>query len=1152
MPLTEQQHQAIHHRETSVVLSSGAGCGKTHVLTQLYLSHLERDGAEVSQIVAITFTERAARQMRDRIRRAILERLNEAPHEDQAFRWEEHLRALETAQISTIHAFCGNILRQHAVETGLDPRFDVLEDYLAVNFENEALSTCLQELLTAKTTTGEALRELILTFGWKATIEGIQHLLRTSTVDQQHWILGAADDLADQLEHYARTEFLPVYLQYLTAANPKIARCASLLKNHSCTGPKMATKVEQILDLLSRLGEIEDLSSAVETLKEAAKVTGTEKAKAWESEEIYEQVRDAFTDFRKELPERLRMFTDEFQTNEPNGEVQVSPRTEAVLMGQRFLRVTQEVASTYQQLKRRNSVVDFQDLLLLARDLLRDNLVVREKLQQRFRYLLIDELQDTDPIQMELISHLAGLGLTGGKVFTVGDHSQSIYRFRGADVHLFRQLRQQMSAEGRLGLTLNFRSQPAILGFTNALIGPTPQGGDDGFRGLEDYEPLEAFHPQINTGPCVEFLWSPRGEKDNVTQARVIEAEWIARRIANMVSSGEKLVVQRDGGRESLRAVVPGDVVLLFRAMTNVGLYEEALRRHGLNYYIVGGRAFFAQQEIYDLLNLLRALENPQDAVSLAGTLRSPFCCLSDETLFVLARHPDGLWAGLQDRDLYSTLPAGQKQRTERARKNLGRWREVKNRLPIARLLGLIFGDTGYDAGTQFEFLGDRKLANLWKMVDMARSFDRVGLFGLAEFIGRLNDLVRSQPREEQAATQPENANVVRLMSIHQAKGLEFPVVILPDLGATVGAPHFTATQWDPRLGCVVRPPKEDILPFSDFGWRLWEAHETIADWQEDLRTLYVGCTRAQDYLILSSAMSPDFTPQNPWMLILTQRFDLETGRSLVPGLSEDQIPQVRVTNYLNEPPNSVLPDETRAHIPDVPEVSVHSLVEGPQIVPSRLPSVIAQTQADVDEPLFLNQWDAEDGSDRSTWNHLQSDLEFSLAGQSEKEITAGRIVRHVLARWDFGNADHWRSLYEQVMSAAWVVSSTSQTQPEVESALRRFAESDLRQHLGTARQCHWELEYLMTPPDGNELFERVLPHVKGKIDYLWQDQEGDWHVLYFGWKVPTQKKRRKGHLKFPEMTHAMRAVELHMGVLPVDCQIYYLAEGTVVNGAAK
>src|SRR5262249_55881786 len=165
--LTEPQRRAVSTRDVSVLLSSGAGCGKTHVLTERYLSHLRADGAEVGQVVAITFTERAARQMRGRIRQALLAHLRAAAGDEEAERWARHLRGLETAPISTIPAFCGTLLRQFAVEAGLDPAFDVLEDVLSVNLEGEALAASLQKLLTAQAAPGDDLRQLVLLFGWR-------------------------------------------------------------------------------------------------------------------------------------------------------------------------------------------------------------------------------------------------------------------------------------------------------------------------------------------------------------------------------------------------------------------------------------------------------------------------------------------------------------------------------------------------------------------------------------------------------------------------------------------------------------------------------------------------------------------------------------------------------------------------------------------------------------------------------------------------------------------------------------------------------------------------------------------------------------------------------------------------------------------------
>src|SRR5262249_42355218 len=202
-------------------------------------------------------------------------------------------------------------------------------------------------------------------------------------------------------------------------------------------------------------------------------------------------------------------------------------------------------------------------------------------------------------------------------------------------------------------------------------------------------EPLGADVPEVSQGACVEFLWTA-GEEEGAAATRLAEAEGIARRLAAMIGR-EHLIAEDTPEGPRLREVKRGDVVLLFRAMSNVHLYEAALRRYGIDYYLVGGRAFYAQQEVHDLLNLLRALENPQDEVSLVGALRSPFCCLSDEALFALrwdgCHHAD-LWAALHDDRALERVPAPQRPRVLRARGWLDRWRPLKDRLQIARLLG--------------------------------------------------------------------------------------------------------------------------------------------------------------------------------------------------------------------------------------------------------------------------------------------------------------------------------------------------------------------------------------------------------------------------------------------------------------------------------
>lgn len=1036
VPLTEQQCLAVGTRDASVVLSSGAGCGKTHVLTERYLSHLRDDGAEVGQVVAITFTDRAARQMRGRIRKAVHDNLRAAPTEEEAATWARHLRALETAPISTIHAFCGTVLRQFAFDAGLDPQFDVLEEVLAVNVRDEAAEGCLQQLLTARTAVAEDLRQLVLVYGWRPVVEGVDFLLQSWDGERcRRWLAISEEEVAEGWRREAREGLLPRYVDFLRAAKPAFVRLLTLLERHPPKPGPMADNVRTLLDGLPRLAAAPDLAAAVEALAEAAKV-GSVGKKAWTDPDVYESMKEAFEKFRNGLRGLgLERFTD------PGEGI-----AEAAAVGRRFLRVAEAVVNAYQERKRTLGLVDFQDLLLLTRDLLRSRADVRARLQDRYRFVLIDELQDTDPVQMELVEYLCGGGMTAGKLFAVGDSKQSIYRFRGAEVRLFQDLRRRVPHEGRQALTVNFRSQPAILDFANALFA----------RRLVDFEALLPHEPQVNPGSCVEFLWSPREEKGNVAEARGTEAEWIAARIAAMVAPGaEPVVVDRGANPRRLRPARPGDVVLLFRSMSSVYLYEAALRRHGLHYYLVGGRAFFAQQEIYDILNLLRALENPQDAVSLAGTLRSPFCCMSDEALFVLARHPEGLWAGLADESLDGRLPADQRPAVARARRFLQRWRGLKDRLPIAGLLGAVFADSGFDAATQFENLADRKLANLWKLLDLARTFDRSGLFGLAEFIARLGELVRRQPREEQAATQPENADVVRLMSIHQAKGLEFPVVFVPDFAAAGQGPGRPVVAWDPQLGCVARPPAdEEGAPFPDFAWRLFEAREELEDWHEDLRTLYVACTRARDYLVLSAALKDGYPAETTWMLALSERFDLGSGRGVAADVREGHQPLVRVFDALRPPPR-----------PPDPKLQEHQ--------PLSIPDVPAWIEA---------------GESRAAEDDVAPDQLVRPVSQAE------RVVRSVLAAWDYRDSEGWRPLL-----AARVEGMTSEEVEEADAVLARFAGSQLRPRLAGAAVWQAEVPFAFDPAHGKP--KAVAgPALSGWIDCMWQDAEDRWHLVDYLW----------------------------------------------------
>ena len=1164
--LTDQQRAAVEHRGSSVVLASGAGCGKTHVLTTRYLSHLTADAAGVGQVVAITFTERAAREMRDRIRTAV-EKLRDP---------QPHLRALETAPIATIHGFCGTLLRQFAVPAGLDPGFEVLDDVLSANLRTEALTECLHGLLTYSPgfTPGpspapgvnpglcaEALRELVVLFGWNAVVEAIDRLLLA--VDRpawQAWLARSPADIAAEWLGPVRAGLLPEWVAYLCAASPKIARCLSVLETVRSTNPKVTAKVQPLLAELPRLHEAADLAAKVDELVELAKVQGTTK-KDWPDEATYEAVKDAFTDFRADLPKRFDLFA-----------ASAEGVADAARVGQLFLRVALTADDVYRTHKRRAGVLDFQDLLVLARDLLRDHADVRKSLQSRFRFLLLDELQDTDPVQMELVELLCGAGLEHGKLFAVGDHKQSIYRFRGAEVGLFQNLRRSVAAEGRLGLTRNFRSQPGVLKFVNALFS----------KRIPDYEPLVPNNPAAGDPANVELLWAiPRAggvsppspnptrgadtPRSDVAALRAQEADAIARRLVQLLNDPTPRVLAKDG---TARRVERKDITLLFRSMTHVANYEAALRRHGLDYYLVGGRAFFAQQEVYDLLNLLRAVENPHDAASLVGLLRSPFCGLSDEAVFLLAVHPDGPWAGLHDAERLATLPDDQKPAADRAARWLAKWREVKDKLPIARLLNTVFADTGYDAAMQFEFLGDRKLANLWKLVDLARSFDRTGLFGLPEFIARLGDLVARQPREEQAATLPETADVVKLMSIHQAKGLEFPVVVVPDLAAQGRGDRHPVARWHRGLGCLVKLPAEfeelpegERPPFADFADALGRTADQLADWQEDLRVLYVACTRARDLLILSAGVEDanEPLPANHWTLALMERFDVRTGRCIAGDVTPDDVPVVRVTVMEpGEPSGGCQPPEDLL----LPSGGCQPPESGAEVAGSEEKFLEEKYSGGLHPPLRAESFDTEADTDRSQWRHPRERL-GSFA-------PADAALWVVFDRWDFADVDGWGQLLADAIEEA----ADPRIADELRPKLLRFAESDLRAELAAAGELHRGVEFvadlrdlLPSPLEGEGLGVRGtlenLPSpggaapppspsrgegkdmIRGIIDFLFRDADG-WHVLGLDRGTTDEDDPWRGRL--PGLVLAAWVVFRQFGEWPASVELFDLATGQRVR----
>ena len=749
-----------------VFVSAGAGTGKTTVLVERFVKAVCERGLDVDSVLVITYTERAAGELRSRIRA----RLEELGRDDLA-------RELDGAWISTIHGFCLRLLKAHPFAAGIDPRFRVLDDSQSRVLQSEAFESALAEFLGD----GDDERSVLLaTYGARAL----------------------------------RRMLTGVYATLRAAGRP----------------------------LILELGERPGLAERIEELREAARCLvedpeagETAKATAARALELLEE---------RTLPERLFDLSELKARGERAASYEEARRgvEQAALdeLAARDRDLLQELLGAFERAyrgaKERESALDFEDLQLLARDLLRENAEIRERESWRFRSIMVDEFQDTNRLQCELVDLLSE-SADDKEIFFVGDEFQSIYGFRHADVHVFRERREH--ASGVLALTQNYRSRPEVLGAINHLF--SAEFGDD-------FQRLEAAgrfaDPAFETP--VELLVT-----DKVSYARTdvhwrrAEARHIAKRVHELIEEG---------------TAAAGEIVLLFAAGTDAEWYEEELRQLGIPTYRATGRGYFGQQQVVDLLAYLRLLHNRYDDEALVTVLASPLVGVSNDALALLRRaaprrplfqpFEKGLPAGLASHD--EQLFRAFHQRFERLAR-------VVPTLSLERLLEAIASEHDYDLAALAQWDGRRRYANMRKLARLARSYEELRGPDIEGFVRFVREQEAVGARELEAVAEEEGADAVRLLTIHSAKGLEFKVVVVADAGRDRAAPS---------------PDEILCLPDGRFGFRVADPatgqrrgafeYEAVREAgreeerAERLRLYYVAMTRAIDRLIVSGAIDPE------------------------------------------------------------------------------------------------------------------------------------------------------------------------------------------------------------------------------------------------------------------------------------------------------
>ncbi|HEY2769547.1 MAG TPA: UvrD-helicase domain-containing protein, partial [Solirubrobacteraceae bacterium] len=787
---TEEQLVAIERRHGNLLLAAGAGSGKTSVLVERFVRAVLEDGAEVSAILTITFTEKAAAELRDRIRR----RLRELGADEAA-------RATENAFISTIHGFCARLLRAHALAAGLDPAFAVLDQPQSERIADDAFDDALNEL--ARQDRGAV--DLVAAYG-AGTLRG-----------------GIASTYGELRSRGETEPALPPLgpPPDLEQARAALTGAAAIVAAELRAVPEPGARVIQALERLGRCDSVLAESSpgpwpgALDALKLPG---GNGAALSTPACVAY-----------GEALERFRRACEHHR---------------AVDVHRLLGRLLSLFGRRYAELKRAASAVDFEDLELMARDLLAAGGELRERYRERFTHVMVDELQDTNRVQLELIEHVSRDNL-----FTVGDAQQSIYGFRHADVELFERLGMERARAGeRATLQTNFRSRPEILKVVNAAF----EGVfGDTFMRLYPGRPGDEAE-----GSRVELLVADKAgdwDEDGLGSPwRIAEGRALASRLYDLIASG----------------TTPGEIVVLTRATTDLRVYERALEERGLPTYVIGGRGYWGHPQVIDVVAYLQTLANPRHEEALYAVLSSPLVGLSVDGLVLLAAaardaRRDPWWVIRDPGELLGELSEDDGVRLSQFAGWFAGERTAAARRGVEELIDRMLDRTGYDLALLAMPGGRRRMANVRKLMRLGREWEAAYGRDLPAFVDYVRGRGRGwagfgDARESEAPVEGEALDAIRLMTIHRAKGLEFDVVCVADTGR---GPRYRAPLMrigrDGRFGLRLSEPGTGrgvlALDYREIG-----DEQAATGEREERRLFYVAMTRARERLIVSGAARID------------------------------------------------------------------------------------------------------------------------------------------------------------------------------------------------------------------------------------------------------------------------------------------------------
>lgn len=834
--LSPQQLDAISGLSGDALITAGAGTGKTRTLTARFLQLLA-GGVPLRRIVAITFTRKAAREMRNRIRQQIWDYLGRTDLDEQERqRWHRIVIAMDAARISTIHSLCREILQTHPAEAKVDPHFQTLDEGKMLLLQNEVVNRTLMVVADRP-----HLAELIGDVGTKLIRQAIMQVLQAGAEGEavlisldddpqvqlarwEQWLLARQ---RQRLQALMRTQDWQAARDQLSAASPLSGEDKLAIQR---------TSALRALNLLSQSGEGAQFRRGVALLQQITLSGGSQRNWPGGKEQVTE-VKDAIKILRAPFGSIKQPGPDAWLGQTLNdldahSAVALLKLKSMVLLAFRI----------YREAKREQQVLDYDDLETLALRLLDENAHVRAYWRQQVQALLVDEFQDTNARQSQLLMLLNG---ERGKRFLVGDAKQSIYRFRGADVAVFRDVGSKFVENGARVTALDetYRADEPLVHGLNALLKSTLGEGEHPWEA--PFIPLVSARRSVPgcKGPVSIELQLSQGARRDGSLKRAAQAA--VARLQELFAAGK---------------CTPKDVAILTRASSSFSAYEDALDAAGIPFLTLAGRGFYRRPEIRDLLIVLRAAADPTDDLALAGALRSPGLGLSDISLFQLAQQrddwrrldtlPDGVSRSVS---LWQSLAAPPEMmdveevvRARRAYNLLATLHDRVGRVPAADLLKHYIDEVDY-LGILVAAGQDRAMRNVMKLLADIQRSGIVQVFEVNDYVQSVRDV---GVREGEASVVAEG--VVQIMTVHRAKGLEFPIVVLGDITyAYQSMPDlfFGDGQISWKLPDPTNSKKRPVL------YDALVQGERLKEEAEQKRLFYVAATRAESFLLMNGVL---------------------------------------------------------------------------------------------------------------------------------------------------------------------------------------------------------------------------------------------------------------------------------------------------------